>query len=104
MINDIVRLLDQKKIEDYEVVEKVPKDTICVDPEGMKVYLPVDLEFYQYDIDDFIRSLRPNYRTNTVLDRDIYILKISGQLSAGQYSKLISYIISMDGFCVIYKN
>ena len=103
MVNRLVKKLDAEGIEDYEVSGKILKDAITVDPDltGVKIYIPLDLEYSQYGIDDFIRSMVSHIRTTTVLDRDIYVMKLSSKLNEDQIYRLIKHIISEEEFCCI---
>lgn len=103
MITKLIEKLDKDHIGDYEVSSKVPKDVISIypDPSSIKIYIPRDLEYSQYDIDDTIRSLAPHIRTTTSLDRNIFIMKLSGSLTFDQIYKLIRNIIDSEDFCTI---
>lgn len=105
MITRLTEKLDSAGIDDYEVTDMIPKDVISItaDPTSLKIYIPTYLEYSQYGIDDFIRSMVSHFRTNTVLDRNIYVMKLSGSLTFDQYFKLVKYIISEEGFCSILE-
>ena len=85
MITKLTEKLDKDRIGDYEVSNKIPKD----------------LEYSQYEIDDFIRSMAAHIRTITILERDIYVMKLSGSLTFEQIYKLIREIIDTEEFCTI---
>lgn len=103
MIEKIIDNLDKAGVEDYEVVKKVPTDVISVilDLNAVRIYIPRDYEYSQYDIDDFIRSMIPYARTKTVYDRNIYVMRLSTPLKVDQFSKLIRYIAEEWDFCSI---
>lgn len=107
MITKITEKLDRDRINDYEVTGKVPKDVISIypDPSSIKIYIPEDYEYSQYDIDDFIRSMASYMRTNTTMERDIYVMKVSGgNLNENQLYKLIKFIIEESDFCSIIND
>lgn len=106
MVSKLVARLEHDGIEDFDVSDKIPKDSISVnaDLNNLLVYIPFDLEYSQYGIDDFIRSMVPYLRTSTTLDRDIYKMKLSGKLTEAQYVKLIKYIIEEEEYCVIIND
>lgn len=103
MIEEIADRLENKGIQDFEVVDKIPKDVISLLflPSGeINIYIPREFEYSQYEIDDIIRSISPSFRTRTVLDRDIYVMKLTtGRLNTQQCSKVVEKIIDLDGFC-----
>lgn len=103
MIDKLVEKLDSSYVEDYEVSDKIPRDdiSISIDNSVPTIYIPTDLEFSQYDIDDFIRSMSPHLRTNTRLDRNIYVMNVSGKLDLNQFYKLVKFIIDIGDFCTI---
>ena len=104
MIGRITNKLDKEGIEDYDIVSKVDKDYINInaDLNNLCIYIPMDLEYIQYDIDDYIRSLAPYVRTATTLDRNVYVMRLaSGKLTEDQYYKLVRYIITENEFCAI---
>lgn len=103
MINRLTEKLDNSGIEDYEVSSIIPRDVISVEQcyNDTRVYIPVDLEFSQYGIDDKIRELSRFMRTTITQDRNILILKTGSCLNESQFYKLIEYIIEEEGFCTI---
>lgn len=107
MINQICEKLSKDGVEDYEVTPVIPRDVISleIDEKGMtKIYLPKDFEYSQYEIDDYIRSLIPHYRTTTTPDYKYYVMKISGPLRVGDVVKIIEYIIEENEFCSLIDN
>lgn len=105
MINKIIEYLDNNDVEDYGVEKKIPLDSISIlpDPDSVKIYIPREFEYSQYDIDDFIRSLVSYARTNTKLDRNIYVMKVSVALKPVQIAKIVEYIAEEWDFCTILE-
>ncbi len=103
MVNNITMRLDREGIEDYEVSDTIPQDSISItsDLKDTKIYIPTDFEYSQFEIDDYIRSLVSYMRPTTTFDRNIYVMKLSGRLSETQYFKLVKYIATKHEFCVI---
>lgn len=103
MITKLVEKLDKEGIEDYEVSNRIPNDVISIypNPSMLKIYIPSDLEYSQYSIDDFIRDMVPHIRTSVSLERNIYVMKLSGILSFDQLYKLIKEIIDTEEFCTL---
>ena len=107
MINRITEKLDRDGVQDYEISSRIPKDvaSITTDLGDLKIYLPLDFEYNQYDIDNFIRNNFGSYiRTTTKQDRDIYIMTLSTRLNENQYYKLIKFIIELTEFITILDN
>lgn len=106
MINKLVAKLEHDGVEDFDVSDKIPKDSISINADlgNLLIYIPMDLEYSQYGIDDFIRSMVPYLRTSTILERDIYKMKLSGKLTEQQYIKLVKYIIDEEEYCVILND
>ena len=102
MIKKLVEKLDKNRIEDYEVVKKIPTDVISVVPDqkNVKIYIPADLEYEQYSIDDFLRKEARFVRTNTEsLNRNMLCMTLNGTLQFSQLYNLVDYIIGEEGFC-----
>lgn len=106
MLDNIINKLESEKIEDFEITEKVPKDSISItgDIKDIKLYIPIDLEYTQIKIEDFIRELSKFNRCSTNLDRNIFVMKLSDSLTLPQYIKLVKFIIEEEGFCSILKS
>jgi hypothetical protein len=103
-INKVKEKLENDQIEDFEVSDdKTPTDVISITANlnGLKIYIPKELEDVQYDLDDFIREQAKFVRTNTMLERNIFVMKLNGSLTFSQYYKVIKYIIEEQGFCTI---
>lgn len=105
MIDNITNKLDREGIEDYGTDSSIPNDVISITTnlQDLKIYFPPDFEYSQYDIDDFIRSMVPYMRTTTILDRNIYVMKLSGKLNETQYYKLVKFIIKSEGSIVLIE-
>ena len=103
MINKITEKLDQEGITDYEVSDRVPTDVISMtgEPGGLKIYIPRDYEYSQYEIDDSIRTQAKFVRTNISSERNINVMKLQGTLTFPQMYKLVKYIINEQGFCTL---
>lgn len=106
MIDRVVNKLEKTGYEDFDVVSRIPADSISVnsDLQNLKVYLPKEFEYSQYDIDDFIRALPGYIRTKTVLDRDIYVMTVTGRINEEQYCRLLKYIIDENAFVAIIND
>ena len=104
MIGKLVDKLEKSRLEDFEVSDKIPKDVISVttDLKDIRIYIPTDLDYAQYEIDDEIRRNAKFLRTKTVLDRNMYIMTlIGGTLTFSQFYNVIKYIIEELGFCTL---
>lgn len=103
MIPKLVERLKEEKVEDFEVSQKVGSDVISVGGElgCLKFYIPRDLDYFQYELDDFIRQQAKFVRTQTGLERNIYVMKLQGSLTLAQLVKVVKYIIEEQGYCLI---
>jgi len=106
MIKRITSKLDQDKVLDYEVSDKIPKDVISIYPDlnEVKIYVPEELDYAQYEIDDFMRVLARFVKVNVDFDKKFYIITLSGTLQFNQLIKLIEFIIEKEEFCTILTN
>lgn len=107
MIKNITARLDREGLEDYEVSSRIPNDVISInsDLSNIMIYIPYDLEYSQYEIDNIIRTISPFIRTETTLeDRNLFVMKLSGKLTEAQYYRLIKEIILEEEFCAIIND
>lgn len=103
MIEEITNKLDEDRIVDYEVSYSIPNDVISIRPDSKSftVYIPSDLEYFQYEIDHFVKNMVPYNRSQIILERDIYKMDFRNPLTSNQYFKLVEFIISVTGFCTM---
>src|SRR5574344_1673029 len=104
MIDKLIEKLDNSRIEDYEVVEKIPLDTVSIvpDSEDITIYIPESLDYVQYEIDDYLRKNERFVRTSVnSINKNMLLMKLSSPLQFNQIYKLIEHIISEEGFCSI---
>ena len=101
----ISQKLDRDGIEDYDVSEKISDDCISItsDLKNVEVYIPLDLEYSQYPIDDILRKIAPYLRSTTTLERNIYVMKVSGRMTEDQYYKFVKGIIKSEEFINILE-
>ena len=105
VLNNTVDRLRRDGVRDFDVDVHPAMDCISIntDLNNLVIYLPQELEFSQFSIDAFIRSMIPYARTDTRLDRNIYVMKVFGRLTEAQYVKLVKFIIKDNEFCVILE-
>ena len=104
MIPKLTERLESEGIEDFEISNKVSTSDVGVsgsDLNSIKFYIPRDLDYFQYELDDYIRQQAKFVRTQTSLERNIYVMKIQGSLTISQLVKVIEYIIEEQGYCII---
>jgi len=104
MVEKLTDNLEKDGLEDFEISDRIPKDVISIttDLKNISIYIPFDLDYAQYEIDDEIRRNAKFLRTKTVLDRNIYRMTlIGGTLTFSQYYNVVKYIIKELGFCTL---
>lgn len=103
MIPKLVERLKNEGVEDFEVSQKVGTDEISIagDLGSLKFYIPRDLDYFQYELDDYIRLQAKFVRTQTNMERNIYVMKLQGSLTLSQLVKVVKYIIEEQGYCII---
>lgn len=105
MLDRISQKLDAEHVDGYDIVDEIPSDCISISGklDKTEIYLPEGLDYSQYDIDDYIRSLSPGLRTQVSPERDLYVMKIKGRLTEAQFIKLIKFIIKKEEVCSIVE-
>lgn len=106
MVDKLKEKLAKDEIEDFEVIDKLPNDTISIAPDAMetKVYVPKHLDYVIDDIEYNIKHISKFVRVRTIYDRGFYIIVISGQLSTTELEKIVKYIIGEEGFITLLEN
>ena len=79
----------------------VPRIRYFSDLQARKMITKLTEKLDKDRIGDFIRSMAAHIRTITILERDIYVMKLSGSLTFEQIYKLIREIIDTEEFCTI---
>lgn len=105
MVSRITDKLDSKGIRDYDVSDRISRDSISVtmDLNNFRIYIPRSFEYSQYTIDDAIRAMIPYCRTTTVLDRNMYVMTLSSKLTENNLVDLVKHIIEEDEFCTLLQ-
>ena len=104
MLERIIEKLDKEGIEDYDISSRIPKEDVSIttDLANLKIYLPLEHEYDQYEIDNFIREKFGSFiRTTTKQDMDVYVMTLSTRLTEDQYYKLVKEIIEISEFIVL---
>lgn len=103
VMTNIIAKLDKKDVEDYDIVDKIDPDVITVVPEldNVTIYIPIEQEYSQYEIDNFIREKIRHARTSTRLDRNIYEMKVKTKLTEDNLVDLIEFIVDSYEYCAV---
>lgn len=108
VITQITAKLDKEDITDYEVSDSVSSDSISIYPDldRLKIYLPDEFEYEQFDLDSFIRKIAPSVRVVTKLDRNILLMELKGKITIDKLEKIIRYIIDQTdcNFCTLIND
>ncbi len=108
VITQITAKLDKEDITDYEVSDSASSDSISIYPDldRLKIYLPDEFEYEQFDLDSFIRKIAPSVRVVTKLDRNILLMELKGKITIDKLEKIIRYIIDQTdcNFCTLIND
>ena len=103
IMENLVDRLDRAGYDDYEISDSVSSDSITITPDN-KIYIPSDLDYMQYKIDDFLRKENRFIRTNIdQVNRNLLCMNINGTLTEPKLFKLVSYIIEEEGFITLLE-
>ena len=103
-VNKATQLLEKDKIYDYELSDKVSKDSITVtgDLNNLEIWIPRELEYVQYSIEDCVRDILPYAYLNTKSETsNLFKMEIRGRFTILQYVKLLKHIIKETEFVVL---
>lgn len=108
VITQITAKLDKEDITDYEVSDSASSGSISIYPDldRLKIYLPDEFEYEQFDLDSFIRKIAPSVRVVTKLDRNILLMELKGKITIDKLEKIIRYIIDQTdcNFCTLIND
>lgn len=101
VIEKTLEKIKAKGIVDVEIEDRIPVDVISIngDLSKIRIYIPEEHEWAQYDIEDWVRNEIKFVRTNVGFDRNIMVMKVNGGITQAQYQKLVEYIAKTYGFC-----
>ena len=103
IMENLVDRLDRAGYDDYEISDSISSDSITITPDN-KIYIPSDLDYMQYNIDDFLRKENRFIRTNIdQVNRNLLCMNINGTLTEPKLFKLVSYIIEEEGFITLLE-
>lgn len=103
IMENLVDRLDRAGYDDYEISDKISDDSITITAEN-KIYIPGDLDYMQYKIDDFLRKENRFIRTEIdQVKRNLLCMTINGTLTEPKLFKLVSYIIDQEGFVTLLE-
>lgn len=106
MTDNLVKKLDLGKVQDYEVIKDISSDTIsiwCEDPSKVKVFIPLSLDYAQYEIDNWLRENIKFVRVQIDEKPGRFEVSLRGTLTLPQLYNLVKYIIEEWDFCSIIK-
>lgn len=106
MIEGVVKELRKNGVEDIELTDRAPSDVISVtsDLSNLKIIIPEDYDYAQYEIEDWIRTECKFVRSSITYERRLLILNLTGTLTKDQYIRLVKYLVKFYGFCSIITN
>ena len=102
LFKEIIDDLKRKNIIDVDIDNKlVPRDCVGVtgDLRSVKIYLPEDEEYLQYEVEDWIRKTIKLARTNITFECNVLAIKVMTPMTKVQYRSLIEYLVKEFGFC-----
>lgn len=100
LVSKMTEALDKEKIYDYDVSDKVEKDSISITGtlNNIEIWIPRSYEFSQYSIDDCIREMLPYAYTDTRQEGNFFKMTVKSRLTPSQYLKLLKFIIKETEF------
>ena len=106
VIQKAVQELEKERIMDFDISDKISKNSISISGNlgNLEIWIPQDLEFSQYSIDDYLRELLPYSYTNTRFESNVYKMSVKGKLTFSQYIKLLKHIIKESEFVVLVED
>lgn len=103
IMENLVDRLDRAGYDDYEISDEISTDSITLTSDN-KIYIPGDLDYMQYKIDDFLRKENRFIRTRIEqVSRNLLCMNITGTLTEPKLFHLAAYIIDEEGFITLLE-
>ena len=106
MIDSIEKELRRRRVDDFEVSSTIPSDVCSLEitDNGLLVInVPERLDFFRFDVDDFVRRRYPYQNISTQIDRDLFRLKLNIPVKESEVIEIVNYIIEEQEFCTLIK-
>lgn len=106
MIDSIEKELKRRRVDDFEVSSTIPSDVCSLEitDNGLLVInVPERLDFFRFDVDDFVRRRYPYQNISTQIDRDLFRLKLNIPVRESEVIEIVNYIIEEQEFCTLIK-
>lgn len=100
----VVSKLDKNNVFNYGLSKFIPDDVISISYGKSKkciINIPIDLNEFQYDIEDYLIDSKPRIRYSSYRSRNILKYDIKDLLNENKVYDLILYIIDKIGYVVI---
>lgn len=103
VLKEVVNYLDNKKVENFDVDEVIPRDCVSItaDLDNTIIYIPEELSFSRFKIDEFIREILPFSKTEVHLERDVLIMTVSRSFTINQFKRLLDRLVKHEEFIII---
>ena len=103
VLKEVVNYLDNKKVENFDVDEVIPRDCVSITAnlDDTVIYIPEELSFSRFKIDEFVRDVLPFSKTEVHLERDVLVMTVSRSFTINQFKRLLDKLISHEEFIMI---
>lgn len=101
---DLIKMLDKNKISNYGLGESIPNDSISINYDEnnkLVINIPLDLNQFQYDIEDYFLDSSPRIRYSSLTSRNLLRYYVKNSLTTSDVYNFIIYIIKTIGYVVI---
>lgn len=101
---DLIKMLDKNKISNYGLGESIPNDSISInydESNKLVINIPLDLNQFQYDIEDYFLDSSPRIRYSSLTSRNLLRYYVKNSLTTSDIYNFIIYIIKTIGYVVI---
>lgn len=106
-ISNVVKALDKNSVFNYGLNVSIPDDVISINYGSSKkcvVNVPLDLNQFQYDVEDYFIDTKPRIRYSSLTSRNLIRYFIKDSMSEEAVYNLILHIIDKIGYVVICPN
>lgn len=100
----VVNMLDKNRVSNYGLSISIPDDVISINYGSRLITIiniPIDLNQFQYDIEDYLLDHKPRYRYSTTHSRNLLRFIVKDPIVEKGLYDLMLYLIDRVGYVVL---
>lgn len=104
-LSEVVRLFDKNKETSYGLSLSIPNNSLSITygdrTRICTVNVPLSLNQFQYDVEDYLIDSRPRIKYSSLVGRNHILFKLRGPMEPKKVYELAQYIVDEIGYVVL---